>query len=185
MWKNFKIFEIHKKKNKLLKMNKFILKRLQMFYIFWTDVLKWQYIKCWAKRLCTYFYEDSSLKLKKNISTMRLTQKNTMLIKNRIYFLLHQHVQIFWYGGMLTNIAKQEYANVHHWEVDLLSLFDETRRSLRLVRTKPGITYRLCKVNKDIYSNYPRMQPILFSIMLLNKSEKSLVIILKPLTTKE
>ena len=103
MWKNFKIFEIPKKKNKLLKMNKFILKRLQMFYIFWTDVLKWQYIKCWAKRLCTYFYEDSSLKLKKNISTMRLTQKNTMLIKNRIYFLLHQHVQIFWYGGMLTN----------------------------------------------------------------------------------
>ena len=46
---------------KLLKINKFILNRLEMFYIFWTHVSKWKYIKFWDKCLCTYFYVGSTI----------------------------------------------------------------------------------------------------------------------------
>ena len=38
-----------------------MLKRLEMFYIFWTNVSKWKYIKFWDKRLCTYFYVGSTI----------------------------------------------------------------------------------------------------------------------------
>ena len=42
------------------KNNKFLLKKLQLFYIFQTNVSKSKYIKCWSikKTLCTYFYVD-------------------------------------------------------------------------------------------------------------------------------
>ena len=43
-----KIFPKYKKRNELLKMNKFILS-------------KWKYIKCLDKRLCTYFHVDSTI----------------------------------------------------------------------------------------------------------------------------
>ena len=40
MQKNIKISKIDKKGNKLLRVSKFLLKGLQMFYIFWTNVSK-------------------------------------------------------------------------------------------------------------------------------------------------
>ena len=40
MQKNVKISKIDKKRNKLLKSNKFLLKRLEMSYIFWANVSK-------------------------------------------------------------------------------------------------------------------------------------------------
>ena len=35
------------------------------------------------------------------------------------------------------------------------SISEETRRSLELVGTRPGIMYGLCKVHKDIIDNCP------------------------------
>ena len=47
MPENVKISKINKKRNEQLTKNKIkILKRLQMFYIFWTNVSKRKYIKC-------------------------------------------------------------------------------------------------------------------------------------------
>ena len=46
MQKNVKISKIDKKRNKLLKSNKFLLKRLEMSYIFWANLSKGKYIKC-------------------------------------------------------------------------------------------------------------------------------------------
>ena len=40
MQKNINISKIDRKRNKLLKNNKFLLKRLQMTYIFWANVSK-------------------------------------------------------------------------------------------------------------------------------------------------
>ena len=41
------------------------------------------------------------------------------------------------------------------------SIFEETRKSLKPVRTRPGIMYGLCKVHKDIIDNCLPFQPIL------------------------
>ena len=40
MRKNVKLPEIDKKRNKLSKKDKFLLKRLQIFYMFWTNTSK-------------------------------------------------------------------------------------------------------------------------------------------------
>ena len=71
------------------------------------------YIKCWGVKhmfMYIYFYEDSFIssilqaqyqaKVRKTISILRLTQKNTMLIKKTRYFLLYQHVQVFWFESV-------------------------------------------------------------------------------------
>ena len=41
------------------------------------------------------------------------------------------------------------------------SISEETRRSLRLFGTRPGIVYGLCKVHIDILNNCPPFGPIL------------------------
>ena len=63
MQKNVKISKIDKKRNKLLKSNKFLLKRLEMSYIFWANVSKesTENVEALNERLCTYFYVDSTI----------------------------------------------------------------------------------------------------------------------------
>ena len=83
-----------KKKN-----NKFLLKNCM------TNNFIWKYIYV---SLCTYFYVDptisSKAKIRKTISMLRLTQKNTVLIEKRVkHFLLNEHIKIFWYERTLTN----------------------------------------------------------------------------------
>ena len=42
--------------------------------------------------------------IRKTINALRLTQKHNILFKKHVrFFLLHQHLQIFWYGSKLTN----------------------------------------------------------------------------------
>ena len=66
------------------------------------------------------------------------------------------------------------------------SIFEETRRSLKPVGTRPGIMYGLCKVHKDIIDNCPPFRPILSAINTPTyKLAKFLVLILKSLTSNE
>ena len=66
------------------------------------------------------------------------------------------------------------------------SISEETRRSLKAVRTKPGIMYGICKVRKDIIDNYPHFRSILSAINTPTyKLPKFLVPILKCLTSNE
>ena len=44
------------------------------------------------------------------------------------------------------------------------SISEETRKSLKPVRTRPGIMYGLCKVHKDIIDNCLPFQPILILV---------------------
>ena len=66
------------------------------------------------------------------------------------------------------------------------SISEETSRSLKLVGTRPGIMYGLCKVQKDIIDNSPPFRPILSAINTPTyKLAKFLVPILKSLTSDE
>ena len=66
------------------------------------------------------------------------------------------------------------------------SISEETRTSLKAVRTKPGIMYGICKVRKDIIDNYPHFRSILSAINTPTyKLPKFLVPILKCLTSNE
>ena len=75
-----------------------------MFYIFWANASKWKYIKwCGVKQtfmyqlLCRFYY------FKHIASIIFGWSENNSAYKKRVrYFLLHQHVQIFWYGSKLT-----------------------------------------------------------------------------------
>ena len=63
MQEKVKISEVDKTR-KTIRKNKFLLKRLQMFYIFWTNVSEWIYIKYWdVKRTFMYLllFEDSTI----------------------------------------------------------------------------------------------------------------------------
>ena len=66
------------------------------------------------------------------------------------------------------------------------SISEETRRSLKPVGTRSGITYGLRKVHKDIIDNCPSFWPILSEINTRTyKLAKFLVPILKSLTSNE
>ena len=66
------------------------------------------------------------------------------------------------------------------------SIYEETRRSLKPVGTRPGIMYGLCKVHKDIIDNCPPFRPVLSAINTPTyKLAKFLVPILKSLTSNE
>ena len=100
MQENVKISKMDKKETNLKKKNnKFLLKNCM------TNNFIWKYIYV---SLCTYFYVDptisSKAKIRKTISMLRLTQKNTVLIEKRVkHFLLNEHIKIFWYERTLTN----------------------------------------------------------------------------------
>ena len=66
------------------------------------------------------------------------------------------------------------------------SISEETRRSLKLVGTRSGIMYGLCKVHKDIVDNWPSFRPLLSAINTpIYKLAKFLTPILKYLTSNE
>ena len=66
------------------------------------------------------------------------------------------------------------------------SISEETRRSLKPVGTRSGITYGLRKVHKDIIDNCPSFWPILSEINTRTyKLAKFFVPILKSLTSNE
>ena len=66
------------------------------------------------------------------------------------------------------------------------SIFEETRRSLKPVGTRPGIMYGLRKAHKDIIDNCPPFRPILSAINTPTyKLAKFLVPILKSSTSNE
>ena len=84
----------------------FLLKRLQMFYIFWANVsnvhkmLRDQtnvYATTFMSIILFQAYcKHNKAEITKTKNILRLTQKNTMLIKKcALYFLLQQHVQVF------------------------------------------------------------------------------------------
>ena len=127
MKKNCTIPKMYKKRNKLLIINKFLLKGLQMFCIFLANVWNWKYIECWDVKqtfmylfLCRFYYSKhtGSILLDWNKKSRVWLPKNTMLIKNHVsYLLLHQHIQICDMEVLQwTNIVKHEYMNVHYWQ---------------------------------------------------------------------
>ena len=66
------------------------------------------------------------------------------------------------------------------------SISEETRKSLKPVRTRPGIMYKLCKVHKDIINNCLHFRPIFSAINTSTyKLVKFLVPTLKYLTSNE
>ena len=100
MQENVKISKMDKKETNLKKKKKkFLLKNCM------TNIFIWNYIYV---SLCTYFYVDptisSKAKIRKTISMLGLTQKNTVLIEKRVkHFLLNEHIKMFWYERTLTN----------------------------------------------------------------------------------
>ena len=91
MRENVKISKIDKKRNKLFKkILKVLLKKMKLFYIFWTNVSKWKYIKYWSVKwtfmyLLLYFYAVPTIssilqpcykaKVRKTRSILTLNQK--------------------------------------------------------------------------------------------------------------
>ena len=66
------------------------------------------------------------------------------------------------------------------------NMSEEIRRSLKAVRTRPGVMYWTWKVHKDVVDNCPSFWPILSTINTpIFKLTKFLVPILKPLTSNE
>ena len=66
------------------------------------------------------------------------------------------------------------------------SIPEETRKSLKLVGTRPGIMYGLCKVRKNISDNCPPFRLILSAINTPNYKLAELPVpILKSLTSNE
>ena len=66
------------------------------------------------------------------------------------------------------------------------SISDETRRSLKLIGTKPGMMYGLCKVHNNVVSNCPPFQLISSAINTPTyKLAKFVVAILKSLTSNK
>ena len=62
----------------------------------------------------------------------------------------------------------------------------EMRKSIKLVRTKPGTMYGLCKVHKQKVDSYPLFRPILSTLQTPTYNlAKFLVSILDPLTKNE
>ena len=55
--------------------------------------------------------------------------------------------------GILNFAINQEKHVEKHFKETCNSVFEETRRSLKSVDTKPGIMYGLCKVHKDTTDN--------------------------------
>ena len=92
MQENVKISKMDKKEANLkTKINKFLLKNCMAIS---------SYESTFMLSLCTYFYVDptisSKAKIRKTISMLRLTLKNTVLIEKRVkHFLLNEQIKIF------------------------------------------------------------------------------------------
>ena len=65
---------------------------------------------------------------------------------------------------MFTFNQEKRVDNTFKTLVTTNSISEETRKSLKPVRTRPGIMYGLCKVHKDIIDNCLPFQPILILV---------------------
>ena len=105
--KKYKFPKLIRKETNYWKNNKFLLKRLQIFYIFRKNVSKWKH---WGvKHLCTFFYVDSTVS---SIYADWGNPRKTLCLQNAYKFFDMEVRQRI-------DIVKREYLNVPYQEVDL------------------------------------------------------------------